>query len=422
MTRVFCSPSPKRVSDAQKKGEVAVLLYGVGSAALAGVGHPIVEECRQLTRPPSKRAWDFLSFALGVTAADSFVKRSEAADGWTREIDITVELIEPAPWQAISDRIENTLRFLTGDIWRVSFAGRGAPLPTMKTTRWKDSGCDCVSLFSGGLDSFIGAIDLIAEGREPYLASCAYPKDGEKQDFLVRELGIKKNRHFPVNPDPRWDHENETSMRARSFLFLALGVLIASTLKRSDEKAVDVFVPENGFISLNVPLTSRRLGSLSTRTTHPHFIAGVEQILGAVGLNVTLCNPYQYKTKGQMIAGCKNAAVLRKLLNATVSCGKWKRKSQQCGRCLPCLIRRAAFSAAKVPDQTDYRFANLSDVDDPEDILAVRVACLRLRGSPEKSIRRSGPLPENVELRAQLASVFHRGLTEVENFLSKALP
>jgi 7-cyano-7-deazaguanine synthase in queuosine biosynthesis len=419
MTRLFCTPSPARAKKSKKSGEVPVLLYGVGTSRLAGIGHPIVEACRELMRPPSQRAWDFLSFALSVIAADSFVKRTDAADGWTREIGLKVELLNPSPWQEIRGQLEQTLRFLTGDIWHIEFETRGAPIPSLKTLRRKDVSCDCVCLFSGGLDSFIGALDLIAEGRIPYLVSCAYPKDAEKQNLLAGQLGIKKDRHFSANPDPRWDHDNETSMRARSFLFLALGTLIASTIRSEETKIVEVYIPENGFISLNVPLTDRRIGTLTTRTTHPHFIARIEQMLAAIELNIRIVNPYQFKTKGEMIGECKEPALLKKLSADTVSCGKWKRTSQQCGRCLPCLIRRAAFNSAKVNDTTDYRFKSLSKADDPEDIFAVRLASLKMRGDPEKWIRRSGPLPVDASMRRKFASVFERGLTEVDSYVAK---
>jgi Queuosine biosynthesis protein QueC len=347
------------------------------------------------------------------------VKRTDAADGWTREIGLKLELLNPSPWQQISGHLERTLRFLTGDIWQIEFETSGAPIPNLKTLRLKDAACDCVCLFSGGLDSLIGALDLIAEGRIPYLVSCGYPKDAEKQDLLVGQLGIKKDRHFSANPDPRWDHDNETSMRARSFLFLSLGTLIASIIRSNETKTVEVYLPENGFISLNVPLSDRRIGTLTTRTTHPHFITLVEQMLAAVDLNIRIVNPYQFKTKGEMISECKQPTLLKELSAGTVSCGKWKRASQQCGRCLPCLIRRAAFNSAKVNDPTDYRVKSLSKADDPEDILAVRLASLKMRADPEKWIRRSGPLPVDGNLRRELAGVFQRGLTEVDTYVAK---
>lgn len=61
------------------------------------------------------------------------------------------------------------------------------------------------------------------------------------------------------------DVGSENSTRGRSFLFFALGVFAGTGLG----KAFTLRVPENGLIALNVPLDPLRLGSNSTRTTHP---------------------------------------------------------------------------------------------------------------------------------------------------------
>lgn len=65
---------------------------------------------------------------------------------------------------------------------------------------------------------------------------------------------------------------------------MAFGLLAAASLRdfqslfgHVPENTIDLFVPENGFISINPPLTSRRLGSHSTHTTHPQFIAGFKK-------------------------------------------------------------------------------------------------------------------------------------------------
>lgn len=103
--------------------------------------------------------------------------------------------------------------------------------------------------------------------------------DGEKQVAFAAEIGGGL-RHFQANhnadvPDP----ENPPSQRARSIIFLAYGVFMATTLARyhaGDE--VTLYVCENGFIALNPPLTGGRLGSLSTRTTHPIVLSLLQQV------------------------------------------------------------------------------------------------------------------------------------------------
>ena len=119
-------------------------------------------------------------------------------------------------------------------------------------------------------------------------------------------------------------------MRTRSFNFLAYGASVGSTLAqvRVTSKPVELFVPENGLIALNLLMTPHRIGALSTRTTHPHFLGLFQQLLDVVGLPVLVNNPYSLKTKGEMLVECLDRASLDFLVSETVSCGKWKRSHQ----------------------------------------------------------------------------------------------
>lgn len=137
----------------------------------------------------------------------------------------------------------------------------------------------------------------------------------------------------------------ETTLRSRSLLFIALGYYVATKLGPN----VPVIIPENGPIALNYPLNPSRRGSCSTRTTHPYFLSSLHSILETLGFERRLINPYEFSTKGEMVANCKNKGVLRDGALETVSCAKsghvvhWdNRTARACGRCIPCLFRRAA--------------------------------------------------------------------------------
>src|SRR3546814_10761926 len=52
------------------------------------------------------RAWDFLSLALAVVTADVAVWRSESADGWTREIDLSIAVADPDFWNGQAAPLE----------------------------------------------------------------------------------------------------------------------------------------------------------------------------------------------------------------------------------------------------------------------------------------------------------------------------
>ena len=121
---------------------------------------------------------------------------------------------------------------------------------------------------------------------------------------------------------------------------------------------VELLIPENGFISLNVPLTPLRIGSLSTRTTHPFFLQQVQVNLGCRRFPcVRLSNPYQLKTKGEILVECMDQPLLRELAFQSTSCGRFSRFNyEHCGRCVPCLVRRAAFLHWGMGDDTSYRY------------------------------------------------------------------
>jgi 7-cyano-7-deazaguanine synthase in queuosine biosynthesis len=404
----LATPSAARATAAQARGDLGVALYNMGGSGLPGLGRTILLTASKLARPPSVRAWDFLSVALAVFAADRFVLRSDSADAWTRTIALNVELVDPGPWTAQAQPLADALRFLSGDIWYLHFYPGGQTPPDF-AARLSDR--DCVCLFSGGLDSLIGAMNLIAAKRRPFIISQASPKEGPVQANLASKIGLKDHR-FEGRVTERWREPYEDSSRARSILFFAYGALAASSL------GGELIVPENGLISINPPLTRRRVGSLSTRTTHPHFISSLQAVLNGVGLGVTLVNPYGTDTKGEMLAQCQHPDIA-KLAHLSYSCGKGKRKNGQCGVCVPCLIRRAAFHAAGMKDDTPYRTQALEDAALNDDVQAARLAVAQLATrNVARWAAETGPLPHDPAHHAALIDTVRRGTEELRAYLN----
>src|SRR5207253_8843417 len=88
-------------------------------------------------------------------------------------------------------------------------------------------------------------------------------------------------------------------------------------------------VPENGLIAVNVPLDHLRVGALSTRTTHPFYIARWNDLLETLGMEARIENPFWDRTKGEMAAACLNQTLLRRLAPSSLSCasptkGRWE--------------------------------------------------------------------------------------------------
>lgn len=411
-TRVVATPVEKDAAAAHKESDtIGVGLFVGGTVALPGLGNHLRESVvKYLPKPPSEVAWDFLAIALGVFAADRFVLRANAEDGWTRVIALDVAVSNPQPWFPQIGKLEAALRFLTGDIWQISLRGGGAPPPTFSE---KLTDRDAICLFSGGLDSLLGAMKLLDDGRRPFLVSQGSPKEIQPQDFLSQAVKLSDYR-FVGRVNERWNTPYEGSTRGRSIIFFAYGVLAASA-----HNLDELFIPENGLIAINPPFTPRRLGSLSTRTTHPFFLTELEGVLKGAGIDIKLTNMFEGMTKGEMLKKCKHPDI-GKLAAISYSCGKGKRLNGQCGRCVPCLIRRASFNASGLTDNSGYK-TNIEKSQKNDDVMAARIATARATKASEAELAlwsmRSGPLPVDPVRRKEIIGAASRGLVELADFL-----
>lgn len=364
--RLVCAPEDYAFAE---DGALNVVLYGQPQAstgersARAGAGQAAMQHILRARLLGAPRAWDFLSIALAVVTADLAEWRSESTDGWTRELDLTIAVADPDFWNGQAAALESALKFLSTDRWRLRFIGGGVqPVPPREPVVPLE---DCVVLLSGGLDSLIGAIDLTAMGRKPLAVSNVVRGDGDNQVTFAQAIGGGL-RHLPLNHNASPPWRKEDSQRARSLIFIAFGVLAATTLKKYHDGAeVPFYICENGFIVINPPLTGTRLGSLSTRTVHPEFLNRLRDVLSAAGLRINLVNPYEHATKGEMLVSCKNQPLLKSFAAQSVSCGRYRVFNyHQCGRCIPCQVRRAAFFAWDATlDTTDYVYEPLGKAD-----------------------------------------------------------
>ena len=418
--RIVCTPEDPDIV-AIPPCDLNVVLYGrTKNRDIGSIGAATRDVIQQYHLQPTPRAWDLLSIALSIIAADIAVQRNKSPDGWTRQLDLHIAVSDPAFWNSQTDLLVRQLKFLTTDIWSITFLAGGVyPVP-QKSIFKPDQ--DCVVLLSGGLDSLIGTINLVnAGGKVPYTVSQILTGNKQIQASFASMIGDGL-AHLQLNHNFRCPGQNELSQRARSFIFFAYGVLAATALARyNDGEEITLYVCENGFISINPPLTGARLGSLSTRTTHPIFISLFQQLLNNAGLRVKLENPYQFQTKGEMLQHCVDQAFLKKYAHTSTSCGRYARRYKHCGRCLPCLIRRSAFYTWDVTDQTEYVYSDLS-LDHPnyaryDDVrsAAMAVATVETDGiSQWAASSLSTALPGNV---SAYRDVIGRGLHELGSFL-----
>jgi len=315
--------------------------------------------------PPPPAAAAFLLAALGVWAADKLLPRKSAADAWTREIVLHLPVTKE--WAKLATPLARALNFLTGDLWTLKT--RESSCNPGFTGRWEQSWRpEAVALFSGGLDSLAGAIDQLEGGKRLLLVSHHdYGQLAGMQQALAAALiahyGPEQAHH--LNLRVQFPEAPELTLRSRSLLYLALGLSAAASFVPE----TPLLLPENGWVSLNPPLTLNRLGSYTTRTTHPFFLEQITRLWRDAGINNPLINPYQHLTKGELLESCRRPELLRQLATQSSSCARpvasrWRgRGAGECGYCYPCLLRRAALHRLGRDRGEDYLLDALAGND-----------------------------------------------------------
>lgn len=307
---------------------------------------------------------DLFVIGISIFALDKRISRRKYLDCWTRDICVSIPLVEIDKWSGTENSWNKMLAFLTGDNWSIHFR-KSEKLysqrenPNRKHLNIKE--CDCVSLFSGGLDSYCGAIKLLEDRKSPCLVGHnEYPKLRNKQkefaekfqeiykEQKVNFVSFSANSRAPRKKSGEMLNGTENTSRGRSLLFLCAGLSIAGVMGKN----IPVYIPENGFIGLNIPLTHSRKGTCSTRTTHPYFLNAFQELLTHVGIENPIINFYAYSTKREIVNSVKDTQAFISHYKDTISCShpcvarydkKWKREYPiNCGYCYPCLIRKSS--------------------------------------------------------------------------------
>lgn len=313
---------------------------------------------------------DFVRIALAVFSADRSVLRRAGGSDWNdRDFEVTIEVGDPEVWRAHSAELSQVIGFLTGDRWVFNFTqATQNPAPELEMEGAVPS---ATVLLSGGADSAAGALlaafDLVKGSVLQLVSHFSATSISPFQKELVKRIKEAAPDVFVVHRQVNLNRraiglggakfKSEPSSRSRSLLFVALGLAAA------ERSGLPLLIPENGFASLNPPLGPERRASLSTHTTHPRFLADLQQVLMKVGAHGLIENPFQALTKGKVFS--KVAARFGKdetseYLSVTNSCSHTDARysgvaaGSSCGVCFGCTLRRASFHASGVTDATTY--------------------------------------------------------------------
>jgi 7-cyano-7-deazaguanine synthase in queuosine biosynthesis len=417
----------RTLRDQEPSAEPVILLDWFGGRA----GTIRVHDSLSAALPIPDMAMDLFKVAGAVYCADRVARRPGT---WTRSMELTLPVRNTQLWSGAVGCLAEAISFLSGDHWKFDIRPSTEPLWVPEET---SPPVDAVCLFSGGLDSFTGALDLLAQGKNVCLVG--HYEGGQAPKAQVDLFGKLAHRyggqhinlrHLFLRPAPRdalqlrqLPARRETSTRSRSLLFLAAGLAVAAGYGPE----VPLYIPENGFIGINVPLTPARYGSFSTRTTHPYFMSTFADCVRQLGIGNPILNPYRTMTKGEIIANCRDQEMLRRLARSTLSCShpeaaRYARRNQgNCGYCFPCLIRRASMHHVGLDDATDYAYDALREdaelANKKGNDLRALIRSLN-RPSRPLDVLRNGPVP--VTDISDFAGVYERGRREILAWMTAA--
>src|SRR5439155_7870317 len=173
------------------------------------------------------------------------------------------------------------ISFLTGDVWKLTFRQAERQFQQRRKNRRKSPvgfpTTPVISLLSGGLDSFVGALNLLKKYPDQRLLFVSHydrhvtgpASDQDRiRSFLAGKfvgrinqlqvrIGVVEADEDDIEQSGK--HDFERSFRSRSLFFLGLGVYAAARV--GDD--VPIIIPENGPVALNLPLNPSRRGSCS---------------------------------------------------------------------------------------------------------------------------------------------------------------
>jgi hypothetical protein len=361
-SRLFvCSGATVSGSDPVAKGRHRVELDAVGNDPNVNIRFENV--ARIFRQNLSARLVDFLEIASYVFSADCGTLRGKtwtddhSTEPWSRDFAFVIPVREPTFWGTakITTMLEDLLAFLSNDRYSFTFVplerDRADQQPYFEFSDlqdWPFHHPERVVMFSGGLDSLAGAVDTAAGGGKAVLVS---HRSVSTLDSRQKKLFSELNKRFPnqLIHLPVWINKKEKfgrepSQRTRSFLFAALGTLVAHSVQ-----AGGVRFYENGIVSLNLPIADEALRARASRTTHPMTLHLLSSLCAAITeRDFRVDNPYLFKTKTEVVASLAKHQAAH-LIAHTCSCSHsmFQTTTQRhCGGCSQCTDRRFATTAA----------------------------------------------------------------------------
>lgn len=326
------------------------------------------------------RLKDLLEIAAYTFSADCATFRGEGwadrqatTESWERDFQFVIPVHDLDFWQKdeVQQLLTQILKFLSDDKYVFCFQKASTIQPQQlyfefdeKKEDWPFYGVDRVLMFSGGLDSLAGALETAKNtGKLVLVSHRAVTTMNKRLRELVDKIRQTYNSaqvlHIPVWVNKDKNLGREPTQRTRSFLFSALGAVVAESIKAG---GVSFF--ENGVVSLNLPVADEVIRARASRTTHPYVLDLFSKLYSLITERKFIVdNPFLFKTKAEVITTISENNGDH-LISQTCSCAhQWYKSKNQwhCGTCSQCIDRRIAIIATN-QENNDPEIDYVSDV------------------------------------------------------------
>lgn len=324
---------------------------------------------------------DLLEIGFVIYISDLYVERNPDL---SRRLSILIPVRHPDVWSGVNTQLERTVSFLARDEVNIHFIKKKEACNDIKDFGPFYDNKECCCLLSGGIDSAVGAVWALNRGLSPTLISYSSgnlsgiqnnvvnaieQNTGQTLHHLIISWQAARRKKGAYRLGDRPDSILLQHLRSYFYLSLAAAIVIESNCKT-------LYTFENGPIAIN-PLISE--SHINTRTVHPLFLEYFQSLINSVfGTNVSVKNPFLYKTKGELIRYLSNKKLSKDLIPLTSSCfgyyivkanaQQWfsmiDYKGRHCGDCLPCIIKRVSLHHANVPNKYDDYLVDVFNIFD----------------------------------------------------------
>lgn len=312
-----------------------------------------------------ERAQDLVYIASYCAAADQQINRGSKnvdvhREQWRRRLTLCIPVADVAFWSRsdVTAALSNALYFATEDTWTFVFTQRTRTGNMQLSINELDDRSlmgspDCVLLVSGGTDSLCALVEAIGDqGLHPIAvshrpANHIHKWQTDLLDEVRRRFPHWNLPHVSFTMHRQGQDDADPSQRTRPFLFAALGTAIASSY------GIDrVLLADNGYVSINPPISGELAGALASRGTHLtllRLLTDLNRLMAEPGEPVVQVeNPLAYRTRAEALRILSRFEIAN-LLSLTHTCGKHRNRSRHqphCGFCSQCVDRRFATLAA----------------------------------------------------------------------------